>query len=272
MPASLLLVQSGMRVDEALLAEAPHLHFILRPGSGLDEVDLYATRNHGVEVLSSPEGNQEAVADHAMGMLIGLTKNVLKSHQEACSGEWVREPNRGEELSDLCVGIIGYGHTGPAFDRRLAGFGAHSMVYDPYRKQAVLSNPNAQQVSLEAIQESCQVISFHVPLTSHTHHYLSHEFVEQMAGPFWLINTSRGTVVALDALLNGLETGKIKGAALDVLPEEPPGSAILEALRPWTRAGRLVLTPHIAGWSRRSAHALYQILLDKLDRKLAAYL
>jgi D-3-phosphoglycerate dehydrogenase len=264
--AHLLLVQTGMKVDEALLSVAPRLECVMRPGSGLDEIDLAAARRRGIRVLSSPEGNQEAVGDHALGLLLGLTKRIVRAHDEVARGAWVREPNRGVELSELRVGIVGYGHTGPAFARRLAGFGCALRVYDPYRKLAFPAASPARQVSLAELQATCEVVSFHVPLTQETRGYFDRAFLAAMAHPFYLLNTARGEVVELEALQEGLDAGRVLGAGLDVLPEEPPGK-----LRPRLEAllatGRVVLTPHIAGWSGRSQKALYQILLDKWDQQ-----
>lgn len=259
-----------MRVDRPLLKAAPALRYVLRPGSGLDDVDLDACREQGVQVLASPEGNRDAVGEYCVGVLLDLIRNLSRAQHEVRRGAWVRAPNRGPEVRMLTIGIIGYGHTGPAFASRLAGWGARILVYDPYRGAEGPLVPNGRYVSLTELQAQSDVVSFHVPLTGETHHYLDDYFVARMAKPFWLINSSRGAVVDGEAVLRGLEQQRIRGAALDVLPQEPPQTSFLKQWAPWQDEGRLILTPHIAGWSHYSRDALYQILLDKLQNHLEA--
>ena len=185
-----------------------------------------------VAELHRTEGNRDAVGEHAVGLLLALLDNIARADAEVRQGLWRREANRGLELGSLTVGIIGYGNMGQSFAKRLSGFGCRVVIYDKYKEIG----------TLEEVQREADVVSFHVPLTDETHHYLDAGFIEAMAKPFFVVNTARGAVVDTEALVQGMENGKVRGAALDVLETEPPA-----ADSPLWDTPNLLLTPHVAG-------------------------
>lgn len=260
-----LLIRSKSQVDKDLLALTPALKFILRPGSGLGNVDLSAAKEKGITIINSPEGNRNAVAEHTLGMLLGLLHKIPKAYHEIKTGHWIREANRGQEVANLTIGIIGFGHTGEAFAEKIQSLGVNTLVYDKYKG---LSKTQAHTpVSLETLQQEADIISFHVPYNAETHHYFGHHFIAQLAKPVYVINTSRGEIVDNQALLAGIEQGTVKGACLDVVENEATinskgwGDTFLDQL---TDKENVLITPHTAGWSYRSEKAIYQLLLDQL--------
>lgn len=262
-----LITSTRVRVDASLLDQAPALQWVGRMGSGMELIDLEETARRGIHCFSSPEGNAGAVAEHALGMMISWGRNIVRSHREVQRGRWLREENRGQELGSQTLGIIGMGHTGRALARLMEGFGTRILGYDidpdlPFPSRV-------ERVSLAELQAKARILSFHVPLDESTYHYLDAAFVERMAHPFLLVNTSRGPVVERQALLWGLEQGKILGACLDVWEQEPlermdgPSRQALEQLlaRP-----DCLITPHIAGYSHQALERMGEVLLVKLDR------
>ena len=207
------------------------------------------------------------MGEHAVGLLLALLNNIARADAEVRRGLWQREANRGYELGPLTVGIIGYGNMGQAFAKRLSGFGCRVIYYDKYLDN-LEKLVDLERVSLETLQREADVVSFHVPLTEETHHYLDAAFIEVMAKPFYLLNTSRGAVVDTEALVAGLERGKVRGAALDVLEYENMQADGLgdvpECVHYLQRSPRTVLTPHVAGWTVESKYKLAAVLADKM--------
>lgn len=256
-----VITSTRLQLDQELLACAPHLKWIGRMGSGMEVIDVPYALSQGIACYSSPEGNSNAVGEHALGMLLALTKKITWSHQQIQGGHWVRDANRGIELEGKTIGVIGYGHTGRAFARKLAGFDVQVLAYDKY--QTVAGNHYITGcASLEPIWERADILSFHVPLQADTVHYFDAAFLDAMQRPFILINTSRGPVVPLNTVYAGLKSGKIRGVCLDVLEEEP-----LEKMTPEKRElvqeisgfETVILTPHIGGYSHE---ALYKMSLS----------
>lgn len=253
-----LVVRSKVIIDKEFVDSVPSLRCIGRVGAGMETIDVEYAERKGVRCLNSPEGNRDAVGEHTVGLLLGLLDNIARADAEVRRGLWRREANRGYELGPLTVGIIGYGNMGQAFAKRLSGFGCNTVIYDKYKEIG----------TLEEVQREADVVSFHVPLTDETRHYLDKQFIETMAKPFFLLNTSRGAVVDTAALVKGLESGKVRGAALDVLEYENMQADALgelpEPMRYLMQSPRTVLTPHVAGWTVESKYKLAAVLADKI--------
>ena len=262
-----LVVRSKVNIDSAFIDRVPSLRCIGRVGAGMETIDVNYAEAHGVRCLNSPEGNRDAVGEHAVGLLLALLNNIARADAEVRRGLWQREVNRGYELGPLTVGIIGFGNMGQAFAKRLSGFGCRVIYYDKYLDN-LEKLVDLERVSLETLQREADVVSFHVPLTEETHHYLDAAFIEAMAKPFYLLNTSRGAVVDTEALVAGLESGKVRGAALDVLEYENMQADGLgdvpECVHYLQRSPRTVLTPHVAGWTVESKYKLAAVLADKM--------
>jgi D-3-phosphoglycerate dehydrogenase len=262
-----LVVRSKVNIDRAFIDRVPSLKCIGRVGAGMETIDVDYAEAHGVRCLNSPEGNRDAVGEHAMGLLLALLNNIARADAEVRRRLWQREANRGYELGPLTVGIIGYGNMGQSFAKRLSGFGCRIVVYDKYKDLGDFKDLNAVK-DLSELQAEADIVSFHVPLTEETHHYLDAEFIDAMTKPFYLINTARGAVVDTEALVAGLESGKVRGAALDVLEYENMQAdglgEIPASMQYLMRSPRTVLTPHVAGWTVESKYKLAAVLAEKM--------
>lgn len=260
-----VITSTRLQLSRKLLEQTPQLEWIGRMGSGMEVIDTDAAAEKNIAVFASPEGNCNAVAEHALGMLLSLLNKIPSSAQEVGRGIWLREENRGEELEGKTVGLIGFGHTGRAFARLLRGFDVKILAYDPYTRQEFPEN--VVRASLETIQAEAEVISFHVPIRPDTHYYFDETFLAAIRKPVVLINTSRGEVVESKALEKGLISGKIKAAAMDVWEGEPlpkmPEEERARLLRLAQRANVLI-TPHIAGYSIEALYKMSFTLLNKL--------
>lgn len=256
-----LVVRSKVNIDRAFIDRVPSLRCIGRVGAGMETIDVDYAEFKGIRCLNSPEGNRDAVGEHAAGLLLALLNHIARADAEVRRGLWQREANRGYELGPLTVGIIGFGNMGQAFARRLSGFGCRVVYYDKYLQE---TPEGSERVSLEILQREADVVSFHVPLTDETHHYLDKTFIDAMAKPFFLVNTSRGAVVDTEALVAGLESGKVRGAALDVLENENMQADALVALNAKLLTQNVVFTPHVAGWTVESKYKLAAVLADKM--------
>lgn len=263
-----LIIRSRLPVDSTLIKKASKLKFIGRIGAGLENIDLSAASEANIAVIAAPEGNRNAVAEHAIGMLLSLLNRLRIADAEVRQGIWKREENRGVELSQLTVGIIGYGHMGKQFAKRLSGFDCQVLCCDILPQ---LGDQFAKQVPIETIFDEADVISLHTPQTAATIHLINDVFIAQMRKPFWLINTARGSAVDTEALLSGLKSQKVKGAALDVLEfENKAFTAFLEedlnyqTLRDLLKEPNVLLSPHIAGWTHDSHYLLAKTVLEKI--------
>lgn len=260
-----LVIRSKTYVDEEMLSNAPKLRFIARAGAGLDLIDLDFAKKRNIEVFHAGTGNRDAVAEHALGMLLGLFNNILKADREVRAGTWDREGNRGVELMNKTVGLIGYGNNGTATAKRLSGFGCKVLAYDKYRDN--YGDQFAQESSLEDIMQQADILSLHIPLTDITRYLVDEQFIAGFAKPFYLLNLSRGEVVKLKAVTEGLQSGKIKGACLDVLENEKIGKLTPEQRETFDylrTSDQVVLTPHIAGWTHESYVRINQVLVDQI--------
>lgn len=263
-----LIIRSKTTVDEEVFAHAPRLTFIGRAGAGLDLIDLDAAERRAIQVFHAGAGNRDAVAEHVVGMLLGLLANILKADREVRQGIWDREGNRGYELGSLTVGLIGYGNNGSATARRLSGFGCRVVAYDKYLTN--YGDSFADAVTLDQLMAEADVISLHVPLTDDTRLMINDAFIERVAKPFYLINIARGEITSLAALVRGLTSGKVRGACLDVLENEkvakltPDQQASFDYL---CQSDRVVLTPHIAGWTHESYVRINEVLVRQLTSR-----
>jgi D-3-phosphoglycerate dehydrogenase len=267
-----LVINSKIRVDRAFLEAAPRLRFVARLGSGLEIIDRVCAAERGVAVISSPEGNRNAVAEQALGMLLALANNLPRADREVRAFRWRREANRGFELAGRTLGIIGFGHTGSQFARKLAGLEMRVVAYDKYRRGYAADMPWVEESTLEAVQAQAHIISLHLPLTAETRHLVDAGFLGRCRRGVILVNTSRGACVDTAALVTALENGSVGGACLDVFENEKPES-FSPAERGWYdrlyALDQVVLSPHIAGWTHESKRRLSEILLEKISRVLS---
>lgn len=262
-----IVIRSRFKIDKTFLDKATNLQFIARVGAGLESIDCDYAIAKGIHLIAAPEGNANAVGEHAIGMLLSLFNNLNKANNEVKSGQWKREANRGHELEGKTVGIIGYGNMGKSFAKKLRGFDVTVLCYDILPNKG---DANATQVSLEELQERADVLSLHTPWTSETDKMINADFINQFKKPFWFINTARGNSVVTADLVEGLKSGKILGAGLDVLEYEKLSfETLFEGEKPAAfeyllHAESVLLTPHIAGWTFESHEKLAQTIVDKI--------
>mgnify|MGYP000079147837 CR=1 FL=1 len=265
-----IIINSKITVDRSFLDKATQLKFIGRLGSGLEIIDLEYAKTKQVAVHRAPDGNCDAVAEHAMGMLLSLAINLRRSDQQVRQKNWQREQNRGWELMGKTVGIIGFGYTGTALAKRLAGFGVRVLVYDKYKSNYAKEMPHVIEVSMEDIQEEADVLSLHLPSTPETKGLVDENYWKKFKKPLVLINTSRGNIVDTKGLLDALDSGQVMGACLDVFENEKPitytekENLLFQDL--FARENVLV-TPHIAGWTVESKERLADLLLDRIMKQ-----
>ena len=262
-----LVIRSRIPVNKALLKEGSNLKFIARSGAGLENIDLAAAKELGIAVYNSPEGNMDAVGEHAIGMLLSLFNHLSKADREVRAGIWDREGNRGLELAGRTVGIIGFGHMGSAFAKKLSGFDCRILAYDKYRKGYAPSY--AEEVSLDTLKTESEIISIHLPLSEETDRYVNSEFIDSCQKPFFLINTARGRHVVIADLLQAIKSGDIQGACLDVLEFEKQSFDLTlddmpEDFKQLAESEKVILSPHVAGWTKESYVKLSRFLAEKI--------
>ncbi len=260
-----IVTSNKLHLTEHFLQRCSSIKWIARMGSGMEIVDTAYTNQMGIATFSSPTGIANSVAEHTVGMMLALRHRIYQSMTEISHSQWIREPNRGMELENLRVGIIGYGHTGSAFASKLRVFTPTIFAYDKYKKG--FGNDYVKESSLSELFLTCDVISFHVPLNDETYHYYNQSFMDSMTTPHMLINTSRGKVCDTSVILKGLQQGKIWGACLDVLEEESDIQDTL--LREHNIVEQLlklnvILTPHIAGYSHEATIKMSEELMNQL--------
>ena len=262
-----IIIRSRFRIDAGFLDKATKLKFIGRAGAGLENIDTDYASAMGVHLISAPEGNQNAVGEHALGMLLSLFNKLTISDREVRNGIWQRESNRGNELDGKTIGIIGYGHMGKAFSKKLQGFDVDVLCYDI---KANVGDENSRQVPLEVLQEKAHILSLHVPQTAATINMVNTDFISSFKHPFWLLNTARGNCVVTSDLVKALESKKIRGAALDVMEYEKSSfetifsNKIPLAFSSLLKADNVIFSPHVAGWTIESHRKLAQTIVDKI--------
>jgi len=269
-----IAIRSRFRIDEYFLDRATQLRCIGRAGAGMENIDVRAAEKAGIRCLNAPEGNRDAVAEHAMGMLLMGMNHLLRADAEVRKGIWRREENRGTELAGKTIGIIGFGNMGSAFAQRLQGFGMKMLAYDPYIKTDTDKYPFVKQCTEEELFQESDIISLHVPLTDETKYLVNEAWIQKFKKKIYLINTARGKNVDTTALVKGLKSGKITGAALDVLEYEALSfehidpDQLPEAFQYLVQSENIVLSPHIAGWTHESNRKIAQTLAFKMLRVL----
>ncbi|ACU06002.1 2-hydroxyacid dehydrogenase [Pedobacter heparinus] len=258
-----IAVRTKFLIDKELMEAAPNLKFIARAGAGLDNIDEAFAKLKGIKLLNAPEGNMDAVGEHAIGMLLALMNNFRNADTEVRKGVWDREGNRGYELKGKTVGIIGYGFMGKSFAKKLSGFDVHVIAYDKYKTG--FSDAYAREVSMEEIVKQSDVLSLHIPLTPETRQMVNEEYLFHFRKPLFFINTARGEVVSTEAVLKAIAQGKILGAGLDVLEVEKfPALSNQEWYNALKLAEKVVLTPHVGGWTFDSYRKISEVLAEKL--------
>jgi D-3-phosphoglycerate dehydrogenase len=265
-----IVIRSRFKIDKTFLDKATQLQFIARVGAGLESIDCEYATQKGIQLIAAPEGNANAVGEHALGMLLSIMNKLNRADKMVRNGKWIREGNRGFELEHKTIGIIGYGNMGKSFAKKLRGFDVKVICYDI---QEQVDDANAQQVDLETFKQQIDVLSLHLPWTPDTHKMVNLDFINSFQKPFWFINTSRGNNVETADLVSALKSGKVLGAALDVLEYEKLSFENLfitdekpEAFSYLLQAENVLLTPHIAGWTFESHEKLAQVIVDKIKR------
>ncbi|MCZ8091315.1 MAG: 2-hydroxyacid dehydrogenase [Flavobacterium sp.] len=263
-----IVIRSRFKIDKTFIDKAVNLKFIARVGAGLESIDCEYAEAKQIQLIAAPEGNRNAVGEHALGMLLSLMNKLNRADKLVREGKWIREGNRGYELEGKTVGLIGYGNMGKSFAKKLKGFEVTVLCYDI---QENVADENAAQVSLTELQQKSDVLSLHIPWTPETDKMINSEFVNQFAKPFWFINTSRGKNVVTDDLVEALQSGKILGAGLDVLEYEKLSfeNLFIDSEKPKAfeyllQAENVLLTPHIAGWTFESHEKLAQTIVYKI--------
>jgi D-3-phosphoglycerate dehydrogenase len=258
-----IAIRTKFRIDADLLAAATNLQFIARAGAGLDNIDVAAAEARGIKLLAANEGNCDAVGEHTLGMLLSLMNNFRRADMQIRNGIWDREGNRGYELKGKTVGIVGYGFMGQSFARRLSGLGVKVLAYDKYRND--YSDSYAQQASMDELFEQADVLSLHIPLTAETKQMVNDAYLNRFAKPIFFLTTARGEIVNTQAVLNQIEQGKIRGAGLDVLEVEKfPRLAQEVWYKKLIANDKVLLTPHVAGWTFDSYRKISEVLAQKL--------
>lgn len=260
-----LVVTTRLKIDRHILDNAVHLQWIGRLGSGMEMIDVEYATKQGIRCISSPEGNCDAVGEQTLGMLLVVFNNILKSNLELREGVWEREKNRGYEIREKTIGIVGFGYTGNAFAQKLRGFDCNILAFDKYRKG--FGTEFVKESTMPEIFQKADVVSLHVPLTEETRHLVNLSFLNAFTGPVYILNTSRGLVIHTADLVEGLKSGKVAGACLDVLENEHPETMNLEEKAQFDylmHAPHVLVTPHIAGYSHEAAFKMANIILKKL--------
>ena len=262
-----LILRSRFKIDKEFIDKAINLKFIARVGSGIENIDSKYAKTKNIEVISSPEGNSNAVGEHAMGLLLSLLNNINTSSVQVKKGVWVREQNRGHELEGKTVAILGLGNTGKSFAKKIAAFNCNIIFHDINDD---IKSDIAKKSSLDDIYENADVLSLHLPHTNLTFNLFNKTFIEKFNNPFWLLNTSRGSIVNTADLIEALKTNKVLGAGLDVLDIESSSFTEIindknEDFHKLSSFKNVIITPHIAGWTFESNIKLSKIVVDKIN-------
>ncbi len=263
-----IVVRSKIKITKEIIDKAVKFKFIARAGAGMENIDVEYAESKGIKCLHTPEGNRDAVGEHALGMLLSLFNNLCRANKEVREGKWIREGNRGIELMGKTVGIIGYGNMGSAFAERLRGFGVKVLVYDKYKK--CFGTDNVIETTLEHIFEEADVLSLHTPLTKETEYFINDSFINNFKKHIYIINTARGKCLNTTDLVKNINSGKVAGACLDVLEyemvsfENLDSSNMPDAFQYLIKSDKVVLSPHIAGWTKESNEKIARVLAEKI--------
>ncbi|MBS1646154.1 MAG: hydroxyacid dehydrogenase [Bacteroidetes bacterium] len=267
-----IVLRSKFKITKEIIDAASKLKCIARVGAGMENIDVLYAEKKGIVCLNSPEGNRDAVAEHALAMLLTLFNNIIKADAEVRQGTWLREENRGVELCGKTIGIIGYGTMGSAFAQRLQGFGVQVLAHDKYKQN--FGNSFVKEATLQDIFDEADVLSLHTPLTEETQYIINQSFIQSFKKNIYLVNTARGKCLNTYDLVEGIKSGKVLGACLDVLEyeassfEQIHGTQVPEPLQYLMQSNKVILTPHVAGWTHESNIKLSVFLAEKIIAKL----
>lgn len=269
-----VVIRSRFHIDKTFMDKATNLKFIARVGAGLENIDVDYANNKNIQLIAAPEGNRNAVAEHAVGMILSLFNKLKKSDNEIRNGKWLREDNRGIELEGKTIGIIGYGNTGKTFAKKLMGFDVNVICHDIKEN---VGDQNARQVLLNEIFDKADVLSLHIPQTDLTNRMVDEKFINKFKKPFYLINTARGSAVVIKDLMKAIAQNKILGACLDVLEFEKTSfenffdadNQLPDEFRDLIRSDKVLLSPHVAGWTVESRFKLADVIVTKTKEFLA---
>ncbi len=264
-----IVMRSRFKIDKQFLDKATKLKFIARVGAGLESIDIAYADKKKIQLIAAPEGNRNAVGEHALGMILMLFNKLKKADNEIRQGKWLREDNRGVELEGKTVGIIGYGNMGKAFAKKLKGFDCEVICYDIKKN---VGNENAKQVTLDELFEKTDVLSLHTPQNELSNKMIDKEFISKFKKSFYVINTARGSAVVTDDLVDALKNSKIFGACLDVLEYEKASfenffsnDNLPEAFQYLIKSDQVILSPHVAGWTVESKFKLADTIIRKIE-------
>ena len=263
-----VVIRSKIKFTKEVIDKGINLKFIARVGAGMENIDVAYAESKGIKCLSAPEGNRDAVAEQALGMLLSLFNNLCRSNKEVREGKWIREGNRGVELNGKTVGIIGYGNMGSAFAQRLKGFGVKLLVYDKFKKG--FADEFVKESSMQNLFDNCDVVSLHTPLSDETHYLINDAFINNFKKNIYILNTARGKSLDTEALIKNIASGKVLGACLDVLEYEAVSFEQLDiaklpkAFHDLIASDKVMLSPHIAGWTQESNEKLASVLVGKI--------
>jgi len=266
-----LAIRSRFKLDASFLeTAATSIKVIGRAGAGMENIDVMQATKLGIQCVNAPEGNRDAVGEHAIGMLLMLMNHLRRADAEVRNGIWRREENRGDELEGITIGLIGFGNMGSAFARRLTGFGVRILIVDPYITISKEKFPHVEQVDMSTLQREADVVSLHVPLTDETRNMINRQWFAALSKPIWFINTARGKNLVTADLTEAIENGIVRGAALDVLEYEAISFEKIDAaslplpFQYLVKSDRVVLSPHIAGWTHESNEKIARFLAQKM--------
>ncbi|HEY0654105.1 MAG TPA: NAD(P)-dependent oxidoreductase [Chryseosolibacter sp.] len=262
-----LIVRSKTSINRELLGDAPTVRFIGRAGAGVDNLDVDYLREKNIKILHAAEGNRDAVGEFTIGVLLSLLRNIPRGDRQVREYTWEREGNRGEEINGKTISLIGYGNMGQAFAKRLVGFGCKVLAYDKYKSG--FGSDSCAEAVMEQIYQETDILSFHVPLTRETRGMVTFDYLNRFQKSVILLNTARGEIIYLKELIRALDSGKVRGAALDVLENEkldklsPEQKQAFENLK---GRSNVIFTPHIAGWTYESHVKINVALVEKIKR------
>lgn len=263
-----IIIRSKIKITANIIDKATKCKFIARAGAGMENIDVAYAQSKGIQCFHAPEGNKDAVAEHAIGMILSLFNNLCRANSEVREGKWIREGNRGVELMGKTVGIIGYGNMGSAFAERLKGFGVKVLVYDKYKTG--FGNDFIHESTLETLFEEADIISLHTPLTEETKYLINNSFINKFKKNIYIINTARGKSLNTTDLVKNIESGKILGACLDVLEYEAisfenlNANELPQAFQYLIKSDKVQLSSHIAGWTIESNEKIASVLANKI--------
>lgn len=271
-----IIIRSRILLDKKILEKAENLLFIARAGAGMENIDVGFAESKNIKCINSPEGNRDAVGEHATGMLLSLMNNLNRADQQVRSGEWIREENRGHEMQGKTIGIIGFGNMGSSFATKLQGFDCKILAYDKYKKS--FGNVWVKESSIQEIFNEADILSIHVPLTAETEYFIDDAFLNKFKKEVYFINTSRGKCTRTDDLVKNIKAGKVLGACLDVIEyedlsfEKISGKSSFFENPSWQfliKSDKVILSPHIAGWTFESNEKMAKTLIKKIREAIA---